>query len=389
MKLMCLAGAGRICSMAVRDVVEYTDASVFDKITIGEYNEEAARALIAELDDERVDFIKIDVMDREDTIRKLKGYDVVMDGTTIKLNDRTTDCIANAGCSGVNLNGFGEEYKYDKIFKENGRIMVPGFGMTPGLTDMMLKHGADQCETVDTVRVSHGAFRPIAYSPAIFETTSYEYDPNLPGRVVFEDGEFKQVPPFARERMIKLPEPYGENPQWIIPHSETVTGQKYLKDKGVRLIEVRGTWPPKNMRLVKALYEWGFMRNDKFAYKGVEMGIMDAIGAYLMQSEEGTNTDLYGYSLHIQVIGTRNGRKVEHILTHTHPSSDGSVPGWEGLKAYVRNVGTPMGVAAVLMAENKIEGTGAVIPEYAFDPEDVFAELKKRKIIIHEEISEL
>ncbi len=31
MKLMCLAGAGRICSMAVRDVVEYTDASVFDK----------------------------------------------------------------------------------------------------------------------------------------------------------------------------------------------------------------------------------------------------------------------------------------------------------------------------------------------------------------------
>ena len=124
---MCLAGAGRICSMAVRDVVEYTDASVFDKITIGEYNEEAARALIAELDDPRVDFVKIDVMDREDTIEKLKPYDVVMDGTTIKLNDRTTDCIANAGCSGVNLNGFGDEYKYDKIFKENGKIMVRWF----------------------------------------------------------------------------------------------------------------------------------------------------------------------------------------------------------------------------------------------------------------------
>ncbi len=389
MKLMCLAGAGRICSMAVRDVVEYTDSSVFDKITIGEYNEEAARALIAELKDPRVDFLKIDVMDREDTIKKLKGYDVVMDGTTIKLNDRTTDCIANAGCSGVNLNGFGEEYKYDRIFRENGRIMVPGFGMTPGITDMMLKHGADQCETVDTVRVSHGAFRPIAYSPAIFETTSYEYDPNLPGRVVFEDGEFKQVPPFARERDIALPEPYGTNPQWIIPHSETVTGQKYLKDKGVRLIEVRGTWPPKNMRLVKALYEWGFMRNDTFSYKGVEMGIMDAIGAYLQQSEEGTTTDLYGYSLHIQVTGTRKGKKFEHILTHTHPASDGSVPGWEGLKAYVRNVGTPMGIAAILMAKNKTEGTGAVIPEYAFNPKDVFDELEKRKIFVHEEIIEL
>ena len=58
--------------------------------------------------------------------------------------------------------------------------------MTPGLTDMMLKHGADQCDKVETVRVSHGAFRPIAYSPAIFETTAYEYDPALEGRVVFE-----------------------------------------------------------------------------------------------------------------------------------------------------------------------------------------------------------
>jgi saccharopine dehydrogenase-like NADP-dependent oxidoreductase len=375
--------------MAVRDVVEMTDASVFDTITIGEYNEKAARALIAELNDSRVDFVKIDVNDREDTIKKLKGYDVVMDGTTIKLNDRTTDCIANAGCSGVNLNGFGDEYKYDKIFKENGKIMVPGFGMTPGLTDMMLKHGADQCDTVDTVRVSHGAFRPIAYSPAIFETTAYEYDPNLPGRVVFEDGEFKQVPPFARARNIKLPEPYGENPQWIIPHSETITGEKYLREKGVRLIEVRGTWPPKNMRLVKALYEWGITRNDTFTYKGVEMGIMSAIGAYLQQSKEGTETELNGYSLHIQVVGTRNGKKVEHVLTHTHPTSDGSVKGWVGLDAYVRNVGTPMAVAAILMAKNLIVGKGAVIPEDAFDPKDVFEELEKRKIFIHEEINEL
>ena len=167
-------------------------------------------------------------MDSEDSIKKLKGCDVVMDGTIIKLNDRTTDCIANAGCSGVNLNVFGEEYKYDRIFRENGGIMVPGFGMTPGITDMMLKHGADQCETVDTVRV------------------------------VFEDGEFKPVPSFARDRGIALHEPYGTNSQWIIPYSETVTGHKYLKEKGVRLIEFRGTWPPKNMRLVKALFYKGF-----------------------------------------------------------------------------------------------------------------------------------
>jgi saccharopine dehydrogenase-like NADP-dependent oxidoreductase len=120
--------------------------------------------------------------------------------------------------------------------------------MTPGVTDMMVRHAADQLDTVDIVRVSHGAFRPIAFSPSITETTTYEYDPELAERVVFEDGQFIQVPPFARERLIDLPEPFGSHPQWIIPHAETRTAHAYLKDKGVRLIEVRGTWPPKNMQ---------------------------------------------------------------------------------------------------------------------------------------------
>jgi saccharopine dehydrogenase-like NADP-dependent oxidoreductase len=142
-------------------------------------------------------------------------YDIVMDGTTLSLNDRSTACIAQAGCHGINLNGFGEEYKYDGQFKGHGKTHVPGFGMTPGITDMMVKYAADQLETVDIVRVSHGAFRPIAFSAAIAETTTYEYDPNLLSRVVYEDGKFIRVPPFARPRNIELPEPYGTHPEDI------------------------------------------------------------------------------------------------------------------------------------------------------------------------------
>lgn len=68
--------------------------------------------------------------------------------------------------------------------------------MTPGITNMMAKHAADQLDTVDTIRINHGAFRPLAFLPAIMETTNIEYDPDLPSRLVFEDGEFIQVPPF-------------------------------------------------------------------------------------------------------------------------------------------------------------------------------------------------
>ncbi len=386
MKAICLGGAGRIARESLYDLVEFSD---FEKITVADYDEAEGRKVAQWLNDPRVDFVRVDVTDHEATANVLKDYDVALDGTTIALNGDSTACIAMAGIHGINLNGFGAENEYDDQFQKHGKTCVPGFGMTPGTTNMMAMSAANQLDSVETIRVSHGAFRPVAFSAAIAETTRYEYDPELPGRMVYEDGEYKQVPPFARPREIALPEPYGTHPEYIIPHAETLTLSKALKDKGVRLIEVRGTWPPKNMQLVRTLYDWGFMRNDKVKVGSSEAGILDLIAQYLMNSPEGTETELYGYALHIEVIGLKDGKKYQHILTHTHPASDGSEPGWEKLRAYTRNVGIPMAIGAILLARGKVEKTGVITPEEAFDPEIIFAELKRRRLIIHEQKTEL
>lgn len=385
MKFFCLGGAGRICRESILDLVQFSAAS---RITVSDVDETAGREVVAWLHDPRVDFVPGDVRDRTRTVASMRGYDVVLDGTTIALNGLSTACIAEAGCHGINLNGFGEEDASDPLFKQHERACVPGFGMTPGTTQMMAMHAAARLDTVDSVRVSHGAYRPIAFSASITETTTYEYDPRLPGRVVFEEGQFKQVPPFARPRDIALPEPYGTSPQYIIPHAETRTLAKNLAAKGVRLIEVRGTWPQPNMQLIRALYDWGFLRNDTVKLKGLEFGIMEAIGAYLQQVPEGRLTKLCGYALHVEVEGTREGRLFRHTLWHTHPPSDGSVPDWAGLRAYTRNVGIPMSIGAQLLAQGTVNKTGILTPEEAFDPPSVFAELAKRRLFIHEKVEE-
>ena len=41
--------------------------------------------------------------------------------------------------------------------------------MTPGVTQMMAMHAANQLDTVESVRVSHGSYRPIAFSASITE----------------------------------------------------------------------------------------------------------------------------------------------------------------------------------------------------------------------------
>ena len=162
-----------------------------------------------------------------------------------------------------------------------------------------------------------------------------------------------------------------------------------LADKGVRLIEVRGTWPQQNMTLVRGLYDYGILKNPEVMVGDRPAKLMDIIGDYLVNSPEGKTTKLYGYSLHIEVIGTKDGKKKQGIIYHTHPASDGSVESWEGLRAYTRNVGIPLAIAAELLAKGCAPRPGILIPEYAFQPEVIFRELEKRQIYMHEEWTDL
>lgn len=124
MKVFCLGAAGRISREAVLDLVQHGS---FDTITIGDYNYEEACKVAQWLNDSRVNVVKIDVNQVEEAAALMKGYDVVMDGTQITLNGKSTECIAKAGCHGVNLNGFGEENQWDDLFRQAGKTCVPGF----------------------------------------------------------------------------------------------------------------------------------------------------------------------------------------------------------------------------------------------------------------------
>ena len=48
-----------------------------------------------------------------------------------------------------------------------------------------------------------------------------------------------------------------------------------------------------------------------------------------------------------------------------------------------------MAIAVILIAQGKVKDTGLLIPEFAFDPQDVFDELAKRELFIHEAVNEL
>jgi saccharopine dehydrogenase-like NADP-dependent oxidoreductase len=383
MRIFCLGGAGAITREAIRDLLDHVPV---EQVTIGDRDEAAGRAVLAWLQDKRVVFRKTDVGEGVGLAAVLREYDLVMDGTPISVNSRSAALLAEAGVNAINLNGMSGEWEHHGAFTSAGKTFVPGFGMTPGVTNLMAAHGASEMDTVESVFISHGAFRPIAFSRAIAETTVVEYDPDLPTRTVFEDGLFVPVPPFARPKLIRLPNPFGAHSQYIIPHPEGLTLSQFLRAKGVRLIEVRGTWPPENMELLKVLYQWGMLRNPVVEVNGCRVSVLDAVVSHLLASPQGTTTSLYGYTLHVELVGTRGGQKVRRVFTSTHPASDGSIPDWAGLRAYTRSVGIPFAIGAQLILQGGAKEVGVMAPEAAFDPRQVFVELQKRGIRIIEEV---
>ena len=119
MHLLCLGGAEKICREAVLDLVAFSD---FERITIADIDPQAGEALAASIGDEGVDLRLVDVRQKEATVAVIQDYDIVMDGTTIHLNDQSTVCIAyeydpdladlNAQLFLVQLDGFTPTYYF-------------------------------------------------------------------------------------------------------------------------------------------------------------------------------------------------------------------------------------------------------------------------------------
>jgi hypothetical protein len=48
-----------------------------------------------------------------------------------------------------------------------------------------------------------------------------------------------------------------------------------------------------------------------------------------------------------------------------------------------------MSIGVQMIARGKAMGEGVTMPEFAFDPKDIFNELKKRDIFMHEKVVKL
>lgn len=384
MKALVLGGAGLVGSEATKDL---SFTSSFSEIAIGEINIEKAKELASELNDSRISVIEIDVENIEKLISLIKDFDVVVNGLPFKYDEKVTEAAIAAKVNGLDVSGLQDLEKHDEEAKKSGVIYVLGVGATPGVTNLLAKYAADNLDKVYEIQISHAAYRALAPSYGLLDTTLWEYDPTVKDRCYYENGKYIYAPPFSGEKIVNFPEPIGPQKTYYIPHPELKALPKSIK--GVRKIEVRGTWPPKTMQMIKALYEFGFYKDDAIKIKNSSMKrrefLYSYIREYLSQAPEAKETEIWGYSLNIEVTGIKNGRFMKFTFLTSHPPMEN----WGGKSAYAKNVGIPLSIGAQMLAKITSKETnlkGVLSPEQVFDPEPFFIELAKRGIKVHMKI---
>lgn len=374
MNVLILGGVGAVGIEATRDFVKTSGAS---KITIGDYNYRKALELVKELDDERVDAVKIDV-NNVDELRRIMGrHDYVINALPFKYDYLVTKLAVELGVSGVDVATEEDQFKLDDAARENNVIFVPGVGATPGTTNLMAKKGADLLDEVDSIEIYWAAFRCTAPSPGLLHVTIWEFDPNLEERVVYEDGVWRRVPPFYGAKEVEFFPLIGRKLTVCVPHSETYTLPKYL-GKPVRRVYVRGTWPEETMNLLKTLLHYGFYENKPIEVDGVNIKPMEFIYRFLLDNPYARKTNIWGYGLVVHVTGIKNGVKAKVTVWNQHPHPDE----WGGKRAYFKNIGIPLSIGMQFIMDGEVPGPGVYPPEAAFDPDKFFIELEKRGIKI-------
>ena len=196
------------------------------------------------------------------------------------------------------------------------------------------------------------------------------------------DGKFIWVEPFAGEKTINFPGPIGEQPVYYIPHPETRTMPKSLS---ARAVSVHGCFPPKAIRLVRAMLESGLYGEQLVTVKGITTTPLDLMYDLLLQLPESKQNSLWAYGLVVEVYGKQADRKIKVRLWNRHPPQDE----WGGEAAYYKNIAIPLSIGAEMIARGDIDIKGVIPPETAIRPDLFFEALGKRKIIIKESIEEI
>jgi len=379
-KIVVLGGTGLTGRCAVRDLSESSEVS---EVVMTSRSLEKAQRIADEIKSKKVSIAQIDVTKHDDTVRILRGADVALNAVQYYYNLDIMRAALEAKVHYLDLGGLFhvalKQLKLNDKFREAGLTAIPGIGECPGITNVMARYAVDRLDSVETILVRDTWMDFTEGAPPFMVTWSLStlFDEMTTPAMIFENGQYKKVPPLSGKETMTFPEPFGSQDQYYTIHSEPATFPDSFKKKGIRNVNWKEGGP--GLLDIKILVDAGLASEEPLRVRDTEISprqfllkLLDSQN--LMGCPEGVTPDDWEVT-RIIAIGKKNGKKVSRTMDSVFRSK----AHWRATAGEVA-VGVPASIAAQMLARGDIKVKGVIPPENCIDPEPFIAELGKRDI---------
>lgn len=318
----------------------------------------------------------VDATQEADLCSALTGVDAVANAASYPLNLQVMRACLAVGAHYADLGGLfhttRQQLGMDHDFRERHLGAVLGMGSAPGITNVLARVAAAKFDLIETVAIRDGTYDPTA---GVGLQTGYALatvlDEASQPAVVWEDDEFRTVPPFTVDTVEDFGDPIGKLSCHMAIHSEIATLPSALR---ARRVTFSVGLPPPLVATLDALRATGMMSRDPVTVAGCAVAPVDVLlataGRVGVTAAEQQPADLD----HLRVVasGSRDGR-------HGAVTLDlrvGADPD-RGLSATARGTGMPLGMVVGWLATGAMAVRGVVAPE-ALDDQAILRGLEQR-----------
>lgn len=393
-----LGGYGAQGQVICRELVKHPKVS--EVICCGRRLEKAKRFVLKHAN-EKLSASRIDLDNINEARAVVKKVDLVINAASYIYNLRLMTACAESGVNYQDLasghsvetmnlpdeKAIGKELELDQSFKDVGAVALISTGEDPGITDVVVGYAADNLDHLYEVRMKDCSALKTK-EPLSTWAPNLLWEDMIAPAIVFENGEFKKVPPFSEEEIYAFPDPMGPQPCYQHSHEEPVTMPMFLKD--LKYVEFKMCGP--DMPFAKAIFDYGLAKKDSIDVKVVKVAPLDvflALTPRALTPEEiekkiadGTLIDEI-CCLVVDTKGEKKGREVKSTF-YTMLTLKEANKKMSGVTATSYLVGIGAEVFSEIFAEGKIITKGVVPPE-ALKPEEktaVIQRLAKKGITI-------
>lgn len=360
MKIVIVGAAGAVGRWVAADLASCGEV---DELVLSDFDVDRATQLAAELSEDSPPTV-IDGGDQDSVRRALSGADLLV------------NCASFMTAGDILELAIDEQIDYLDLMSspaadararaaDAGIVAVTGVGTSPGMTNVLVRHAANEFDALEEVHISFAISRPhLAASKGGLDTVLWELGRHCPDRVYFADGALRPAGPREGSRTIDFGERAGVREVYYVPHPETTSLARNFPS--LRFCAVRGTWHPQVMAEIAVLNKYGLLDADTHEQT------KELLWAKLGTALDPTMPHYWG--LNVEILASANGTRVKRVYEITYDRE-----AWRD-QPVTRGTAVAAAVCSQLVARNarSFNHAGILDPECFFDPEEFLTAVRER-----------